>query len=243
VRLARSRHGFVDLQHLGKGRLEVAAVVAVYCVFLIVGLYAQTVSTFDGVTLELVGPSDGMQFQSSPVELAAIVTNQKGPLSNVSTTITILSLTTGEGDELAVATNEDGIAKALFPAQSGNYTWYVATKMQGYPTIVSRPRYFSTRLALIVDCLNPCSSKIPLLVHGEYLGLQVMVTDMRGNPIESANVTFYLNSAVVYSELTNPRGLATAYWSEMPPGNYNWFATASKDGQVGSSRLSTIVVA
>ena len=230
------------MRHLGKGRVEVAAVVAVYSVFLIVGLYAQTASTFDGATLELLGPPDGMQFQSSPVELTAIVTNQKGSLPNVGTTITVLSLTTGERDELAGLTNEDGIVKVLFPAQSGRYTWYVATKMEGYPTIVSRPRNFSTRLALIVDCLNPCSSKYPLLLRGQYLGLQVMVTDMSGNPVESANVTFYLNSMAVHSGLTNPRGIATVSWSKMPPGNYTWFATALKDGEVGASRLSAFVV-
>ena len=230
------------MRHLGKGHVEVAAVVAVYSVFLIIGLYAQTASTFDGATLQLLGPPDGTQFQSSPVELAAIVTNQKGPLPNAGTTITVLSLTTGERDELAGLTNEDGIVKVLFPAQSGRYTWYVATKIEGYPTIVSRPRNFSNRLALTVDCLNPCSSKYSLLLRGEYLRLQVMVTDMSGNPVESANVTFYLNSMAVQSELTNPQGIATVSWSKMPPGNYTWFATALKDGEVGASRLSTFVV-
>ena len=230
------------MRDLDKRRVEVAAVVAVYTFFLIVGVYTQTASTLDAVRVEIVSPPEGMQFQSSPVELAAIVTNQKGPLSNVSATITVRSLTTGEADELTGATNEHGIFRVLFPAQSGNYTWYVATNMEGYPTIVSRPRSFSTKLVLIVECLDPCSSKFPLLRHSQYLNLQVIVTDMNGNPVESANVTFYVNSMILYSELTDPRGLATMSWSKIPPGSYTWFATATKDGEVGASRLSTFVV-
>jgi hypothetical protein len=231
------------LAHLGRKRVEVAAVVVVYSLFLILGMYTQTASTFGGVRLELLAPSDGMRFQSSPVELAAIVTNQKGPLSNVSTTITVVSLTTGEGDELEASTNEDGIVRVLFPGQSGNYAWYVATKMEGYPTIVSPPRSFSTRLTLIVDCVRPCSSKYSLPLRRGYLNLQVMVAELNGDPVESANVTFYVNSMAVSSQLTDPRGIATVFWSEIPPGKYTWFATASKHGEVGASRLSTFVAA
>jgi len=230
------------LRDLDKRRVEVAAVVAVYTLFLIIGLYTQTASTLDAVRVEIVSPPEGMQFQSSPVELAAIVTNQRGPLSNVSATITVRSLTTGDAEELEGATNEQGIVKVLFPAQSGNYTWYVATNMEGYPTIVSRPRSFSGRLTLIADCLYPCSSRYPLLHPSRYSDFLVMVTDMNGNPVESANVTFYVNSMIVYSELTDPRGLATMSWSRIPPGSYTWFATATKDGEVGASRLSTFVV-
>jgi hypothetical protein len=232
------------LQHIGKRRVESAAVVTVYALFLIVGLYTQTASTLDTVKLEILSPPDEMQFHSSPVELAATVTNQKGPLSNVSATITVRSLTTGEADELKGATNEDGIFKVLFPAQSGDYTWYVATNIEGYPTIVSRPRSFSTQLGLIVECLGSCSSKYPLLLHSQY-PLQIIVTDMNGNPVESANVTFYVNSMVVYSELTDMRGLARMSWNILPgipPGSYTWFATAAKDGNVGASRLSSFEV-
>jgi len=231
------------LRDHSKRRVEVAAVAAVYTLFLIVGLYTQTASTVDAVSVEIVSPPEGMQFQSSPVELAAIVTNRKGPLFNVSATITVRSLTTGEADELIGATNEDGIFEVLFPAQSGDYAWYVATNMEGYPAIVSRPRSFSTKLALIVECLDPCSPKYgPLVRHSQYLLLQVIVTDVNRNPVESANVTFYVNSIVVYSELTDPRGLARMPWSKIPLGSYTWFATATKDGEVGASRLSTFVV-
>lgn len=231
------------MRDFGKRRVEVAAIVAVYVLLLIVGLYTQTAATFDAVGVEIFSPPDGMQFQSSPVELAAIVANQKGPLSNVSVRITVLSLTTGKDEGLTGVTNEDGIVRVLFPAQSGRYAWYVATQMEGYPTIVSRPRSFSARLALNVLCLNPCSSKhYPLLLPSGYLDLQVMVTDMNGNPVESANVTFYVNSMAVYSELSNPRGIATVSWNRIPPGDYTWFATASKGGEVGASNLSSIVV-
>ena len=230
------------MRDLDKRRVEVAAVVAVYTLFLIVGLYVQTASTLDAARVEIVSPPEGMQFLSSPVELAAIVTNQRGPLSNVSATITVRSLTTGDVEELEGATNKHGIVKVLFPGQSGNYTWYVATNMEGYPTIVSRPRSFSARLTMIVDCLYPCSSKYPLLVPSRYSNFQVMVTDMNGNPVESANVTFYVNSMIVYSELTDRRGLATVSWSNISPGSYAWFATATKDEEVGVSRLSTFVV-
>lgn len=217
-------------------------VAAVYILFLIIGVYTQTAASFDVVTVEILGPPDGIQLESSPVELAAIVSNQRGPMSNASAWITVLSLRTGEAEELEAAADEDGIVRVLFPAQSGNYGWYVATRMEGYPTIVSRPRSFSTRLALIVDCLLQCSSKYPHLRFGGYLELQVMVTDTNGNPIESANVTFYVNSAQVYSTLTNPRGIATAVSDRIPPGKYVWFASASKDGEIGVSRLSTFVV-
>ena len=43
-----------------------------------------------------------------------------------------------------------------------------------------------------------------------------MVTDMNGNPVESANVTFYVNSMAVYSELTNPRGTARVFGAQYP---------------------------
>jgi hypothetical protein len=222
-------------------RIEVGAVVAVYILFLIVGLYTQIAATFDVVAVEILAPPDGMQLQSSPVELAAILTNQEGPLSNASARITVLSLRTGESEELTGATNEHGIVRILFPAQSGEYSWYVATQMEGYPTIVSRPSsFFSTRLALIVDCLHPCSHRYPLHLHDGYLDLQVMVTDMDGNPIESANVTFYINSTPVFLTLTNPRGIATLFVEGIPPGRYIWFASASKDGKAGASRLSII---
>lgn len=229
------------MRDFSKKRVEVAAVVAVYTLFLIAGLGTQTVATFDAVRAEILTPADGMHFQSSPVELAAIFTNQKGPLINVTAAITVLTLATGEAQELEGATNEDGIVKILFPAQSGEYSWYVATKMEGYPTIVSRPRSFSTRLALIVDCLHPCSSNYPLVLHSRHLDSQVMVTDMNGNPVESANVTFYVNSTPVYSTLTDSRGIASLFWGNIPRGRYAWFASASKDGEVGASRLSTLV--
>jgi hypothetical protein len=230
----------VDLQDFGKRRLEVVVIVAVYILFLIVGLYTQTQATLDAATVEIIDPPDGMQLQSSPVELAAIVTNQEGPLSNASMRVTVLSLTTGETEELRGATNKDGIFKILFPAQSGDYDWYVATEIEGYPAIVSRSRSFSTRLTLIVDCLHPCSRRYPLHLPDGYLDLQVMVSDMNGNPIESANVTFYINSMPAFLTLTDPRGIASLFVEGIPPGRYTWFASASKDGEAGASRLSII---
>lgn len=216
--------------------------VAVFIVFLIVGLCTQTAATFDVVTVETLDPPDGIQLHSSPIELAAVVIGQRGPLPNVRAMVTILSLTTGEVEELGGTTNDDGVVKALFPAQSGDYSWYVVARIEGYPAIVSRPRSFSTRMALIVDCAHPCSSGYPISLPGGYLDLQVIVTDMNGNPVESANVTFYVNSAQIYSKLTNPRGIATLLGGSIPPGKYVWFATASKDGEIGASRLSTFVV-
>jgi hypothetical protein len=71
--------------------------------------------------------------------------------------------------------------------------------------------------------------------------LQVMVTDMNGNPIESANVTFYVNSMPVFLTTTNLRGIATLSAEGIPPGRYAWFASASNDGEAGASRLSVIV--
>jgi hypothetical protein len=222
-------------------KVELSTVVAVYAIFFIVGLYAQT-ACIERVRIDILGPPDGMQFQSSPVELTAILANQKGPLSNRSVTITVLSLVTGDAKELTGATGEDGVVRVLFPTQSANYSWYVATNIEGYPTIVSRPRSFSARVALNVLCLQLCSSKYPLLLHGRYSNLQVMVTDQKGDPVESANVTFYVNSMAVHSDLTDPRGMATAFWSTTLPGDYSWFATASKDSEVGASSLSSFVV-
>ena len=66
------------------------------------------------VRVEILSPPDGIQFQSSPVELAAVVMNQKGPLSNVSARITIL--TSGEAEELTGATNKDGISEGSLPS-------------------------------------------------------------------------------------------------------------------------------
>jgi hypothetical protein len=222
--------------------VEVAAVAAAYIFVLIVGLCTQAAGTFDSVNVEVLGPPDGMQFQTSPVELAAIITSQTGTLPNAHTRIIVLSLATGETEELAGTSGEDGIVRVLFPAHSGNYSWYVAADIEGYPTIVSRPRSFSTRLALIVDCLHPCSSGPPLLIRKRNLDLQVMITDTDGNPVESANVTFYVNSTIVYHANSDLRGVATLFWNRIPPGTYTWFAIASKDGAFGASRLSTFVV-
>jgi hypothetical protein len=229
------------LRGLAKERAEVSAVVAAYILFLVVGLCTQAAGAFDSVNAEILVPRDGMQFQTSPVELAAVITTEKGALPNARARITVLSLASGETDELVATTGEDGIVKALFPAQSGNSTWYVAVELEGYPTIVSRPRSFSTRLTLIVDCLHMCGSEYPL-IRSRDLYLQVMVEDMNGNPVASANVTFYVNSTIAYQALTDPRGIATLIWNRTPPGTYAWFVSASKDGAVGASRLSTFVV-
>jgi len=238
----RSGEERARLRGFDKKRLvEVAVVIVVYILFLAVGLHAQTAATFDAITVGILGPPNGMQFQSSPVELDAIVRNEKGPLVNAIVIVTVLSLSTGETEMLTGAANEQGIVKVLFPAQSGEYAWYVATKVEGYPTIVSLPRSFSTRLTLIVDCLRPCSSKYPVLLESGYEDLQVIVTDIDGKAVESANVTFYVNSRQVYQTLTNPQGIAKMYW-ETTPGKYAWFASACKDGEVGVSHLSTFVV-
>jgi len=225
-----------------KRDLEVGTVAVVYVFFFIIGLYAQTSASFDNVNVEILGPPDGMQFQSTPVELVAAVTNQEGPLSNARARITVFSLTTGETEGLTAVTDTHGIARVLFPAQTGSYSWYVATRPEGYPIMVSRPRGFSSRAELIVDCLTPCSSNYPLVLSGEYVDLQVMVKHVNGNPIESANVTFYVNSMQVYSTLTDARGIASMHWDIEPRGTCVWFASASKNDEAGASRLSTLHV-
>jgi hypothetical protein len=151
------------------------------------------------------------------------------PLCNVTARFWI---GTRAGGDLTVGnvTGRDGIARILVPASSGNFTWQVAAIKDGYPTIVSRSGSFSITLSLIVDGLQPSSSILAV----SPVDFKARVSDSKGHPVESANVTFYLDLKDVGSSLTNQNGIANMTTPALA-GRHVWFASASKQGEGGVS--------
>jgi len=215
-----------------KRAVEVAAVIGVYLLFLAVGAYSGQTA----ISIELVNPPDEAKSQSSPVELVAKVTVRGQPLSNVSLTFRIDHSGTEEAN-FDTNTDTQGMAKITFAARSGNYTWMVTAKKPGYPNIKSTWQSFSVTLSLTVDSLLPSSSILAL----SPVKFKARVTKAGGSPVESANVTFYLDSRKVGSTLTDTHGIAR-FSSPAEPARHTWFASASKDDEGGISDVTTFVV-
>ena len=130
--------------------VELVVVVAIYLLFLIVGVYGGQTT----MSVDTISPPDGAALRSSPVELTARVTVRGVPLANVTTRFTLIYWTVGETDT-ETKTDNDGIASLLVPAVSGNYSWHVTATKEGYPTIMSHARNFSVKLLLVVEPLLP----------------------------------------------------------------------------------------
>ena len=211
---------------------EAAAVLVVYVLFIAVGAYAGQTT----VGIEIIGPQNGISLTSSPVELVAGVTVRSAPLSNVNAGFTIRS---GTGPEayFESLTDLQGIARLVFPAQPGNYTWFVTVIKEGYPTITSPHAVFTVKLSLTVVVLLPSIVSIA----SSPVQFKVRIIDLNGQPVESANVTFYVDSRRVGSNLTDRNGIADLSWS-LNPGQHAWFASATKDSEGGISKLSVFVV-
>jgi hypothetical protein len=205
-------------------------VVGVYILFLAVGVYSGQTT----MSVDIIGPPDGMQLHTSPVQLVARVTVRGMPVSNAEARFTVDASTVGESN---TDIDEDGIARLLVPAAPGNYTWHVTAVKDGYPTIVSRSGSFSVTLSLVVDGLQPSSSILAV----SPVGFKVKVSDSTGHPVESANVTFYLDFKDVGSSLTNQNGIARLTATALS-GMHMWFASASKEGEGGISGPIQFVV-
>lgn len=215
----------------GKKTIELSALIVVYVLFAGIGVYSgQTI-----IDIDLIGPSDGMEFRSSPVELVARLTVKGAPLSDVQARFIIRSQT-GSESNADVFTDADGIAKLLVPASSGNYTWHVTASREGYPRIVSLSRSFTIELSLVVEALLP--SRLTLAFSP--VDFVARVTDERGL-VESANVTFLVDSVVVGTANTGKNGIARLS-SPVSSGSHTWFATANKDGEGGLSDVVPFVV-
>jgi hypothetical protein len=64
---------------------------------------------------------------------------------------------------------------------------------------------------------------------------------MKGHLVQSANVTFYVDSIVIGSSLTNQNGIAQLS-KALTMGRHSWFASASKEGEGGISEPTLFVV-
>jgi hypothetical protein len=211
--------------------VEVCVVVATYVLFLIVGVYSGQMT----MNVDMISPADGIGLTSSPVELIARVTIRGVALANVTTRFTLYYWTVGQ-TETDTTTNRDGIARLSVPAVSGNYSWSVTAMRGGYPTIVSRSRNFSVKLLLVVEPLLPST----FILAVSPVGFKARVTD-KGHTVQSANVTFYVDSMMIGSNLTGQNGIAQLS-KALSMGRHTWFASASKESQGGISDMTLFVV-
>ena len=212
--------------------IELGALIVVYVLFAAIGVYSGQTT----IDIDMIRPSDGVEFHSSPVELVARLAVRGTPVPDVRARFTIRSRAGGESNT-DVFTDAHGIARLLVPASSGNYTWRVAAMKEGYPTLVSLPRSFSIRLSLVVDGLLPSTLRLAV----SPVDFAARVTDMNGHLVESANVTFYVDSTWVGSSLTDPKGLARLS-SPVAAGRHTWFASATKGGEGGVSPPTAFIV-
>jgi hypothetical protein len=211
--------------------IEVCVVVATYALFLIVGVYGGQTR----MSVELISPPNGTPLQLSPVELIARVTIRGVPVANVTAKFTVNYGTIGE-TETETKTDSEGIARLIVLAVSGSYSWYVTAMRQGYPTIASRSRDFSVKLLLAVEPLLPLTYILAI----SPVDFKARVTE-NGHPVQSANVTFYVDSRTVGSNLTRPDGIAQLS-KVLTIGSHTWFASASKEGQGGISETTSFLV-
>jgi len=215
-----------------KHAVEVAAVIGVYLLFLAVGVYSGQTT----MSIDLVNPPEGAKSQSSPVELVAKVAVRGEPLPNARVSFKIGYSGTYEVN-FDIDTDTQGIAKLIFPARSSNYTWMVTAEKPGYPSFKSTWRSFSVSLSLRVDGLLPISSIVAL----SPVNFKARVTKAGESPVESANVTFYVDSVKVGWALTDTHGIARLS-SPVEPAEHTWFASASKDEEGGISDITSFMV-
>jgi hypothetical protein len=215
-----------------KRAVEVAAVIGIYFLFLTVGVYSGQTT----ISIDLVNPPDGAKSQSSPVELVAKAAVRGEPLPDASMRFRIGYSGTYEVN-FDMYTDTQGMATLTFPAWSGNYTWMVTAEKHGYPSIMSTLRSFSVNLSLTVDALLPST----FIVAFSPVKFVARVAKAGSSPVESANVTFYVDSAKVGSTLTDTQGIARLS-SPVEPGTHTWFASAGKDDEGGISRTTSFIV-
>jgi len=220
------------VQAPGRRTIEAGAIVAIYILFVIVGVYGGQTTMDVGI----IGPPDGAKLRSSPVELIARVTIRGAPVTNVTTIFTVEYWTVGRTDTES-KTDSEGIARLLLPAMPGNYSWHVAAIREGYPTIVSSAQSFSVKLLLVVEPLLPST----FILAVSPVEFKARVTGMNGRPVQSANVTFYVDSTMIGSNLTGQNGIAQLS-KPLTTGRHTWFASADKEGEGGISDITLFVV-
>lgn len=212
--------------------IEVGSVVAIFVLFAIVGVYGgQTTMNIDAI-----GPPDGAELRSSPVELIVRVTIKGAPVTNATMTFSVEHQTAGP-TETEKKTDNEGVARLLIAAMPGNYSWHVAATRKGYPTIVSNYRSFSVKLSLVVEPVLPSM----FVLAASPVDFKARVTDMSGGPVESAGVTFYVDSMMIGSNLTDQNGIAQLS-KPLTVGRHAWFASADKEGDGGISDMTIFVV-
>jgi hypothetical protein len=188
------------------------------------------------MNVDIVSPPDGAELRSSPVELIARVTIRGVPVINATAKFTLSHWTIGQA-EIETRTDNDGIARLFVPAMSGNYSWHVAGMREGYPTIVSSSRSFSIKLLLVVEPLMPST----FILAVSPVDFRARVTGMNGRPVQSANVTFYVDSTMIGSNLTGQNGIAKLS-KALTMGRHTWFASVGKEGEGGLSDMTVFVV-
>jgi hypothetical protein len=215
-----------------KALVEVALVLAVYLVFLAVGVVSGQMT----MTVEVVEPLDGASLRYSPVQLAVRIAVRGKSMPNITVSFDVYAW--GEaGGEFDTMSNMDGIATLLVPATSGNYTWYASASKAGYPTINSGSESFSVNLSLNVKPLSPSTS----LLATSPVDFRARVTDTKNQVVESANVTFYADMANIGSAMTAANGIARLS-KPLSSGMHTWFASATKDDEGGISGWTQFLV-
>jgi hypothetical protein len=188
------------------------------------------------MSVDVVNPPRDAKLQSSPVELAARVTIRDVPAVGANARFTVY-YGTADPAQIDVVTDTNGIASLVLPLISGNYTWHVTAAKNGYPTIMSRPGSFSLKLTLTVEPLSPTSSTLAL----SPVDFKVRVIDLQGRPVESANVSFHVDSTRVGWSQTGSNGIAKLS-APVTSGMHTWFASANKGGEGGVSDFTIFVV-
>jgi len=170
------------------------------------------------------------------VELVARVTMGGAPVMNATTVFTIEYSEVGRTDTES-STDSEGIARLLLPAKPGNYSWQVAAKKEGYPKIMSSPHSFSVDLTLIVEPLSPAT----FILVVSPVDFKARVTDMNGATVQAANVTFYVDSIMIGSNLADKNGIAQVT-KPVTAGRHTWFASAGKGDEGGISDVTLFTV-
>jgi hypothetical protein len=205
--------------------VEVAVVLAVYILFLAVGVGSGQMT----MTVDIVSPPDGASLRRSPVELAARIAVRGVPSANATASFSVI-FWEGARWDFETISDADGIARFTVPASSGNYTWHATATKAGYPTITSHSSSFSINLTLIVEGISPSTFRLAV----SPVEFKARVTDMKDQLVESANVTFYVDATNIGSSMTAMNGIAKVS-RPLESGIHTWFASATKDEEGGIS--------
>lgn len=188
------------------------------------------------MSVDIVNPRGGSNVQSTPVEFVAKVTIRGMGVADVKSRFTI-HYSSASSLGIDSVTDAGGYAKVTVPIPAGNYTWYVTAIKEGYPTIVSRSGSFTLKLSLLVTAVDPTN----FAIVASPVDFSVIVTNLTGTPVGSANVTFFLDSRMIGSSLTDAKGNAMLS-SLVSSGQHSWLAIVRWDGNSGVSDSAFFIV-